>query len=99
MLYFVSYSIEIELNGLKNIAWEASKISNITNEFDYYCLSKLVEVYSLQKLYITEQRKMLNYIIASDYDKLKVALSINNQLKQQLQETIKEAREEIKNCS
>ena len=56
--YNVSYKFELSLDNLQNIAWETSKMSGITNEMKYDCLQTLVEVYTLQEIYIKEQQKI-----------------------------------------
>lgn len=96
--YHVEYEIEFTLDNLQSIAWETSKMSNITNEFSYDCLSPLVQNYELLELYTIEQNKLLNHIIDSDFSVLHSRLSIIKQLKISLLDIIIETKKEIKNC-
>ncbi len=98
-LYKLDYQMEFELHAIKNIAWETSKMSNITNEFDYDCLQELVEVYSLQELYLEEQQKVLGYVINQDLIKINRVLYLLQQLRAQLLESIREAKEAVQDCS
>ena len=90
--YAVAYEFEFALDDLQNVAWETSKMSNITNEFDYDCLNSLVRTYDLQQLYVVQQQKLLDYFINSEHNKLHQAISINQQLRIQLLNEIEETR-------
>lgn len=97
--YIVEYEFELHLEDVQNIAWETSKMSNLTNEFNYDCLQYLVRTYSLQELYIREQQKIINYFVNTDHTKMFKAMTINKQLRLQLIENIEETKENIDNCN
>lgn len=97
--YDVAYKIEIELDDPQNIAWETSKMSNITQEFNYECLQVLVKIYTLQDTYNMEQQKILNYFVNADHGKLLTALLIEQQLKAQLVVVLEEGQNELENCN
>jgi len=96
--YNVAYKFELNLDDLQNIAWETSKMSNITNELNYECLQVLVKIYSLQKIFTDEQQKILNHFVNAEHDKLLSALLIVQQLKSQLLNIMVEGQKEINNC-
>lgn len=97
--YNVAYKFQLNLDDLQNIAWETSKMSNITHEFNYNCLQVLVRIYSLQDIYAKEQQKILNHFVNADHGKLLSALQIVQQLKAQLFKAIEEGQNEIGNCN
>ena len=97
--YNVSYKFELSLDNLQNIAWETSKMSGITNEMKYDCLQTLVEVYTLQEIYIKEQQKILNYFVNAEHNKLLSSLLIMQQLESQLLDVMRDGQIEIKNCN
>ncbi|OUR92057.1 hypothetical protein A9Q87_08130 [Flavobacteriales bacterium 34_180_T64] len=96
--YNVAYQFELNLDDLQNIAWETSKMSNITNELNYDCLQVLVKVYSLQEIFTNEQQKIINHFVNAEHDKLLGALLIVQQLKSQLMNVMIEGQKEINNC-
>lgn len=96
--YNVAYKFELNLDDLQNIAWETSKMSNITNELNYDCLQVLVKIYSLQEIFTNEQKKILNHFVNAEHDKLLSALLIVQQLKSQLLNVMVEGQKEINNC-
>lgn len=61
--YFVDYDISYSITFLPDIAWEASKMANVTNDLPYPCLESLIYVYSMQELYKKEERNLLSYSI------------------------------------
>ena len=97
--YDIAYRFNLILDDLQNIAWEAFKMSDITNELDYSCLQVLVKIYSLQEIYINEQQKILDYFVNAEHTKLLSALQITKQLEYQLLNTTREGLEEITNCN
>ena len=96
--YNVAYKFDLNLADLQNIAWETSKMSNITSELDYDCLQDLVKIYSLQEIFLVEQQKILNHFVNAEHDKLLSVLLIVQQLKSQLLNVISEGQEKMKNC-
>ena len=97
--YNISFKFELNLDDLQSIAWETSKISEVISELDYDCLQALVRTYSLQKIYLVEQQKILNHFINVDHKKLLSAMLIVKQLRTQLLNSIIEGQEQIKNCN
>lgn len=97
--YDIAYRFNLILDDLQNIAWEAFKMSDITNELDYSCLQILVKIYSLQEIYINEQQKILDYFVNAEHTKLLGALQITKQLEHQLLNATREGLEEITNCN
>ena len=97
--YNIGYKFELNLDDIQNIAWETFKMSNINSELNYNCLQILVQIYSLQEIYLNEQQKTLNYFINAEHKKLLNSLSINQQLKSQLLNVMSEGQEKINNCS
>lgn len=97
-IYHVNYSMRLHIFDVQNIAWETSKMSNITNELSYDCLNSLVNTYTLQQLYVNEQQKLFNYFVNSEHNKLRRAISINQQLRLQLLEVIQETKNKTKKC-
>lgn len=97
--YQLNYKLTFELEELQNIAWETSKMSDVTNEFDYNCLQILVKTYALQEVYIQEQQKVLNHFVNSEHIKVWGTLLIVEQLKKQLLDSLSEAQEKVKNCN
>lgn len=96
--YNIQYKFELSLIELQKIAWETSKMSNITSEFDYDCLQSLVKVYSLHDIYSQEQQKILNHFVTAEHNNLLSAMLIVQQLQSQLLEVIIEGEKEIENC-
>jgi len=96
--YSVTYKFELNLDNLQNIAWETSKMSDITNEFNYDCLQALVKIYSLQEIFINEQQEILSYFVNAEHNKLLSALRIVQQLKTQLLNVMEEGQNQIKSC-
>jgi len=96
--YNVAYKFELNLDDLQNIAWETSKMSDITNEFNYDCLQALVKIYSLQEIFINEQQEILSYFVNAEHNKLLSALRIVQQLKTQLVNVMAEGQNQIMNC-
>jgi hypothetical protein len=74
--YDVAYKFVLDLDDLQYIAWETSKMSNITHELDYNCLQILVKIYSLQDIYTKEQQKILDHFVNADHSKLLSTMSI-----------------------
>jgi hypothetical protein len=97
--YNIAYKFELNLDGLQNIAWETSKMSGITNEFNYDCLQVLVKVYSLQEIFTNEQQKLLSHFVNAEHNKLLSALSIVQQLKIQLLNVMVEGQHQINECN
>ncbi len=96
--YDVAYKFVLDLDDLQYIAWETSKMSNITHELDYNCLQILVKIYSLQDIYTKEQQKILDHFVNADHSKLLSTMSIVQQFKLQLLDAISEGQNQIKNC-
>jgi hypothetical protein len=96
--YNVAYKFELNLNDVQNIAWETSKMSDITNEISYDCLHALVKIYSLQEIFINEQQKLLSHFVNAEHNKLLSALGIVEQLKTQLLNNMVEGQNQIKSC-
>jgi hypothetical protein len=96
--YNIAYKFEINLDDLQKIAWETSKMSDITNEFNYDCLQDLVKIYSLQEIFINEQQKLLSHFVNAEHTKLLRDLLIVQQLKTQLLNVMVEGQNQIKNC-
>jgi len=96
--YNVAYKFELNLDDLQNIAWETSKMSDITNEFNYDCLQSLVKIYSLQEIFISEQQNLLGHFVNAEHNKLLSALRIVQQLKSQLLNVMDAGQNQIKNC-
>jgi hypothetical protein len=96
--YHVAYQFELNLDDLQHIAWETSKMSDITHELDYECLQIFVKIYALQDLYTREQQKILDQFVNAQHVKLLGALRIVQQLKIQLLNAITEGQDKIKNC-
>ncbi len=97
--YTISYKFNLVLEDLNYIAWEAFKMSDITNELDYSCLQDLVKIYSLQEIYIIEQQKLLDYFVKAEHNKLLIALQLTQQLKSQLLIATEEGLEKINQCN
>lgn len=97
--YNVAYKFELNLDDLQNIAWETSKMSDITTELNYDCLQALVKVYSLQEIYTNEQQKILVHFVNAEHNKLLSTLRIVQQLKSQLLNEIENGKIENKNCN
>jgi hypothetical protein len=97
-IYNVAYKFQLNLNDLQNIAWETSKMSDITNEFNYDCLHALVKIYSLQEIFINEQQNLLSHFVNAEHNKLLSALRIVQQLKTQLLNIMVEGQNQIKSC-
>ena len=97
--YNIAYKFELNLDGLQNIAWETSKMSGITNEFNYDCLQDLVKIYSLQEIFKNEQQKLLSHFVNAEHNKLLSALSIVQQLKTQLLNVMVEGHRQINECN
>ena len=97
--YNIAYKFELNLDGLQNIAWETSKMSGITNEFNYDCLQDLVKIYSLQEIFKNEQQKLINHFVNAEHNKLLSALNIVQQLKTQLLNVMDEGQRQIDQCN
>lgn len=97
--YSMSYKFELNLDDLRSIAWETSKLSEVIRELKYECVQALVKIYSLQEIYASEQQKTLNYFVEVNHKKLLNEMLIVKQLRTQLLVAIKEGIEEIKNCN
>ena len=96
--YNIVYKFELDLDDIQNIAWETSKMSDITNEFNYDCLHALVKIYSLQEIFTNEQQKLLSHFVNAEHNKLLSALRIVQQLKTQLLIIMVEGQNQIKGC-
>jgi len=97
--YDIIYTFELNLDDLQSIAWETTKMSNVVNELDYNCLQTFVKIYSLQKIFVNEQQKILNYFVNANHNKLLSTMLIVQQLKSQLLDAIIDGQNEIKNCN
>ena len=97
--YQLAYKFDLVLEDLQNIAWEAFKMSDITNELDYSCLQILVKIYSLQDIYIKEQQKILDYFVKAEHSELLGSLKIVQQLKSQLLNNTEQGLSKIKSCN
>ena len=97
--YHLNYKLNFELEELQNIAWETSKMSDVTNELDYNCLQILVKTYALQEIFTQEQQKVLNHFVNEEHIKVWGTILIVQQLKEQLLDAIIEAQEKVKDCN
>ncbi len=80
----VTLPFDLELAELNDIAWQAAKLSNTVNQFEYDCLAELLSIYNLQGLFLTEQSKLIDTIAEQDLNKLRIVLNIGLQLGNEL---------------
>ncbi len=98
--YFVNYNnLQFAISSLPNVAWEAAQIADLTNEFEYECLAKIIDIYNLQDLLNAEEYKLLELYADEKYNQFYRTLSISHALRSQLLERYEEAIVDIKNCN
>ncbi len=98
--YFVDYNnLRFSLSSIRNVAWEAAQIADLTNEFEYECLSTIIAIYDLQDLLRAEEYKLLGFYADEKYNSFYRTLSISLAFRSQLLERYEEAIIKIKNCN
>ena len=95
----IQLPVDLELAELNDIAWQAAKLSNTVNQFEYDCLSELLSIYNLQSLFLTEQGKLIDTIVEQDLNKLRIVLNIGLQLGNELQGRYRSLLNEENACS
>ena len=97
-LYSGSFSLELELIELSDIAWETTKSLDVLNEFGYECLYNLEGMYSLQSRVQKEINKSADALQIQDLDALVIILSFLEQLEQHLKNDYQDVLSTIENC-
>lgn len=98
--YFVNYSkIEFGISTLPNVAWEAAQMAAVTNEFDYNCLTAIIETYDMQNLYETEARRLLEFYLKEKYSQMYLGLAVTKHLRNELILQYEKALTVIRNCN
>ena len=77
--------IKLELADLSEIAWETTRSTGITNEFNYECLFELASLYNLQQIAQQEIDKVLDIVQNEGIEELISKLKFIKQFEDQLE--------------
>ena len=97
-LYEGTTFITLELPSLTEIAWETTKATNLTSDFEFACLYELESLYNLQNTLQIEVQKAADALQVRDLPQLMQILNFIIQLSGHLSEDYANAEENLKSC-